>query len=849
MNRQIAQVTARHIAAATLAIFASALAAGTVLTATKNTPKSEAQEKAEKPKTDPVRDALEGIFAAASSSWAAKDFAAVRAICKKALAMTDAPSHYRSYAQLRIAQSYAAEKNMTAAKTEYENIKTNMAYPEVHRAEAEECVKEMDRVAKGLPARDVMSSREKVPLISKFAVEYFVAPAGNDANPGTRERPFASLESARDAIRALKAKGGLPGPVGVRLLPGEYPTQRTFELTAADSGTQAAPIVYRADTKGTSVLYGGARLSGFIPVTDPAILKRLPVEAQGKVFQCDLKKAGITDYSPLRERGYGTAPPPSTLEVFFNGTPLTLARWPNTGFVNGGRIIDPGSKPAGRASVFEYLEDRPARWKNAEDAWLFGYFRNGWADRTLKIESIDATAKQIACEPYDLHGENMTPVKWFNQGRIKYFAFNLLEELDQPGEWYLDRKQGILYLIPPSELARATVEIGLLSVPMLTMTKVSNVRLEGITFDFSRANCMSIRDSEQCLVAGCTIKRFAGSGITINGGRKNGILGCDLYSLGRGATELTGGDRKTLNPARHFVENCLMYSLGRLDHTYVPGIRMEGVGIRAAHNRFHDCPSSAIRFDGNDLVIEYNQVERVLLESEDQGGMETFGNPTFRGNMLRYNSFAFIGAGTAMEGSAGRAGIRLDDAISGTVVHGNLFFRASQSFGGVNINGGRDNIIDNNLFAECEKGISGKYNANNKQWAHLGKAPAFIMSELYLKRYPDLRRLQEQPALNNAWRNVFWKCGPLFTTYGKPSADQFDLLANAEYADADPGFVNAAKGDFRLKPDAPLFERVGFHPIPVEEIGLYQDEYRASWPVEIEAKAPGHQSSREREVK
>ena len=67
----------------------------------------------------------------------------------------------------------------------------------------------------------------------------------------------------------------------------------------------------------------------------------------------------------------------------------------------------------------------------------------------------------------------------------------------------------------------------------------------------------------------------------------------------------------------------------------------------------------------------------------------------------------------------------------------------------------------------------------------------------------------------------------MFTTYNQPSAQKFDLLANAEYAAADPGFVDAAKGDFRLKPDAELLRRIAFRPIPVEEIGLYQDEYRA----------------------
>jgi len=785
--------------------------------------------------SDPLSDkpqpsqhkALDDLLAAAARSWSANDFAAVRASCQKAIGMPGTPPHFQSYAHLRVAQSYLAETNPAAAKAEYEQIMANAAYPEVHRYEAAECVKEIDRVAKGLPARDVTASRTKIPPITVFAVEYFVAPPGNDANPGTRDKPFATLEKARDAIRALKAKGALSGPVCVRLLPGEYPVEKTFELTAADSGTEAAPIVYRADKKGAAVLYGGMRLDGFIPVTDPAVLGRLPAEARGKVFQCDLKIAGVTNYSPLTERGYIVNPPPLTLEVFFNGAPLTLARWPNAGFVNGGKIVQPGSKAADKPSVFEYLDDRHARWANAEDAWLFGYFRHGWADRTLKVRSVNPAAKQIACGPYDVSGENMEPVKWFNKGRIKYFSFNLLEELDQPGEWYLDRKTGILYCYPPTDPAKAVVEIGRLSAPMLTLTRVSQVRLEGLVFDLSRADCMSLQDCEGCLVAGCTVKRFAGSGISIHGGHGDGILGCDLYSLGRGATEVTGGDRQTLTPAQHFVENCLMHSLGRLDHTYVPGIGMAGVGIRAAHNRFYDCPSSAIRFDGNDLLLEYNQAERVVLESEDQGAMETYGNPTFRGNVLRYNSCAFIGAGADMEGAAGRAGVRLDDTISGTLVYGNIFFHASQTFGGININGGRDNIMDNNIFAECEKGITGDYNPNNELWKALGKHPEFIMSELYLKRYPGLRRLQEPPGLNSAWRNVFWKCGPLLTTYNQPSAQKFDLLANADCGAADPGFVDAAKGDFRLKPDAEVFRRIAFRPIPVDEIGLYHDDYRA----------------------
>jgi hypothetical protein len=82
------------------------------------------------------------------------------------------------------------------------------------------------------------------------------------------------------------------------------------------------------------------------------------------------------------------------------------------------------------------------------------------------------------------------------------------------------------------------------------------------------------------------------------------------------------------------------------------------------------------------------------------------------------------------------------------------------------------------------------------------------------------------------WRTVFWNCGPAFSTYGKIETDALDIMEIGVYSNEDPGFVAAAKGDFRLRPDAPLFARIGFRQIPVEEIGLYEDEYRATWPVE-----------------
>ena len=770
------------------------------------------------------REAIAAAFAAIADAWAADDHATVRARCAEILARQDAPAHFRSYAHLRLAQSHMATDSRTAARNVYEAIRAQADYPEIHRYEAGECVAEIDRIARGLPARDPAASRTPVETVADFAAEVFVGPAGDDGNEGSRARPFATLTRARDAVRALKG-GGVEGAIAVRVLPGEYRVTAPLELTGEDSGGARAPVVYRAEEKGGAVFYGGARLRGFVPVTDPNLLARLPEEGRGKVMQCDLGALGITEYGQLAVRGFGQPPSPPTLELFFDGRPMTPARWPNEGFVGIRSLVSPGSKKDGTPSVIEYEDDRHARWIQAEDAWIFGYFRFLWADATAKIGTIDTEARTLTtAEPYH-YGSGMDT----RQG-IQYYAFNLLEEIDRPGEWYLDRSRGVLYFYPPSDPATSMVEIGMLATPMVTMENLSDVRLEGLAFDLGRYNGIVARNCQRILVAGCTVSRMAGNGIMLHGGRNNGLLGCDIHTIGRRGSEVIGGDRETLAPGGHFVENCLIHDIGRIDRTYTPAIQLEGVGNRVAHNLMYNCPSSVMRIEGNDHLMEYNDVHSAVSESDDQGAMELFRNATYRGVVFRHNRFVNIGKTGSEAAVHGQAAIRFDDAISGMLVYGNLFVRSSNgNFGAIQMNSGRDNLMDNNIFVDCKYGVSGGWNRNNSVWRMLREnpdRPDFYTTPLYLQRYPKIATMLEEPAYNHIWRNAFVRCGA--TTRGNPVA--LDLFENAEF-DADPGFVDAARHDYRLKADSPLFARLGLRPLPLELIGLYEDARRASWPV------------------
>lgn len=653
-----------------------------------------------------------------------------------------------------------------------------------------------------------------IPDLPAPAIEVFIAPDGKDSNPGTRDAPLATLEAARDLLRARREGGRLPaGGAAVVLRGGTYIRKDTFRLEAQDSGTADAPVVFRAAEGESPILSGGRAIGGFQPITDPAVLARLPAESRGKVLRLDLRALGITDLGELRPRGFGRQPSP-IMELFFDGKPMPLARWPNEGFVRVAKVIEPGGKPGTRA-VFEYEGDRPSRWAAARDAWLFGYWHYLWADGTLPVASIDPAARRITTALPYTYGNGIV-------AGAPFHAFHLLEEIDMPGEWYVDRAAGVLYFFPPGDLAKARVELSMLSVPLVELAGVEHVRLQGLVCELGRAEGIVIRGGQRCLVAGCEVRCLGGDAVRIEGGRQHGVFGSALHTLGRGGARIQGGDRRTLAPSGHFMENCHVFDFSRVDRTYTPALWTDGVGTRVAHNRFHGSSCHAARLEGNDHLVEFNEVFDVVRESDDQGGMEMFGNPTYRGVVFRYNWFHDIGS--RYDWPCGQAGIRLDDAISGIAIYGNVFQRCSNKlFGAVQIHGGKDNVLENNVFLDCHVAVSfsGWGKARWEQFLASPRVVQQLTREVdiskppYSTRYPELARLADNPDVNRLRRNLVVRCGAfLARDRGIQHLEENTVVPQA----------SAKVGEVRDgRPYLPreLLEQARLRPIPVEKIGLY----------------------------
>ena len=726
-------------------------------------------------------------------------------------------------------------------------------------------------------------------ILSVDAQDIYVSKDGNDSNPGTIEKPVSTLEAARDLIRHYKTTNDLPvGGITVWIGEGQYDQTTPLILNENDSGEPDARIVWRALPDENVSVTGGKIIptSAFQKVTNRAILKRLSKTAAQHVVQINLIKYGITDYGEIKQYGHAMPVVPAPLEVFFNNEPMTLARYPNEGYIKIGKVIDPGSVPrrkdySNRGGIFEYTDPRHEVWSGQEDVWFQGTFKAGFADDNILVESINTNTKQVKLALPSMYG--------IGSGRDyrQYVAYNILDELDSPGEWYLDRKTGVLYFWPPDNIQESSLMVSVIEDPIISLEGASNVTIRDLTIEAGRGIGVYIERGANNLIAGCTVRNVGTSGIFMGQGAKqtfpfvthddyegvpisrrignlqghiykythwdrkagsnHGILSCDVYNTGSGGIYLSGGSKRQLIPGNNYVENSKVHNYNRRNKFLWAGINIDGVGNRISHNEIFNSEWQGIYVHGNEHLFEYNNIHHVTLNSDDTSPWYIGRDPSDRGNIIRYNYFHHIGNPNRMN-----MGIYADDSSTGVLVYGNVFYKMDTKHGILFTNGGWDLKMKNNIVIEpISKTV--EISSHFYGWAK-GSGPNMfgengllrrrltqnvnIYQSPYSERYPELVNYLHPIVDGKEWEGMRSRRNVLSGNLIVGGPEEIHLLrgkyaqvelVNNYRTDSDPGFVDYENENFNLKPDSEVFQKIdGFELLPFDKMGLYTDQYRKS---------------------
>ncbi|WDE98587.1 right-handed parallel beta-helix repeat-containing protein [Lentisphaera profundi] len=658
----------------------------------------------------------------------------------------------------------------------------------------------------------------------------YVSPIGNDQwtgeikdhKPGSKEGPFSSLARARKKVQQLKNNSLIKDHnIIINVAEGEYFFNRSLFLGEESSGTEANPIHYIA--QGNVLLSGGSQVNNFKLVTDLEILDRLAASTHGKVYCADLTDLGITDYGTIKSTGFGLRNKLSHMQVFIDGKKMHLARWPNEGWL---KVADVGNKEAkvdesgkvrGIATDrFTYDHQRPNTWAESDDIWMHGYWSEEWADQYLKIKNIQKDKQQIViAAPQSKYA--------YKKGK-RYHFLNILEELDRPGEYYIDRLNGLLYVYPYQDIKNSKVYVSILNKSLIHFNNASNIIFDGFTIAHTRDTGVFIQNGTNVHIKNCVVENIGNSGVFIRGGLNHQVLNTQVKEIGGGGISIISGDLKTLTPSNHLIKNCKIHHFGQWFRTYKVGIYLQGVGSTVNHNLIHHAPHTGILYGGNDHLIEYNEIHNVGDDADDVGAIYTGREWAARGTVIRYNYIHDIGGGHARHGSNA---IYLDDLASGQIIHGNVINNVQR---GILLGGGRDNQIINNFFLNCAKealhldargkGWSGKLIMKAQgSWDMFGRLEkTAYQSKIYQDKYPNLSVMLEQDPLapiGNVIKNNVFTCSTWRRFINQKKEEWFSFQDNIVEANSDLITIK----DNKLIIKSPLNN---IKDLPFSEMGLEQ---------------------------
>jgi hypothetical protein len=687
--------------------------------------------------------------------------------------------------------------------------------------------------------------------------EFYISPSGSDKNNGSINSPFATIEKARDIIREDKLKYPETSYT-VYLREGIYSIFKTIKFDKRDIAKDDLPIIFCAYKNENVRISGGIQIpkDRIGKVTDTTISNRFITRVKDNILQIDYSGLNINE-GKILPHGFGRPITNSQMELFGTERAYFLGRWPNSGYTPYKNVTDKGSRlcdgdTSNRGGTFEYEAKRIERWKNAEEPWIAGFFCYGFADDAVPVKNVDPDKKQITTAEATYYG--FSAGEKFNS----LCGFNMLEEIDIPGEYFVDKKNERIYFFQYDGEDFSDLSLSLIEEPLIAIENSSNIYFENIIFECTRGMGIYVEGGSDIHFSSCTFKNIGtvaicfGKGVDEKGnpasrklgdfkgylynnqtwdrncGKDHLIDNCEIYNTGAGGIILGGGNRITLDKGNNRVTNCSIHNFNRYEKTYRGGINVDGVGNVIDHNEIFDCPGVAIHLNGNDHLIEYNIIHDAVTDGHDMGAIYYGRNPSEQGNVVRYNYFHHNGNKDGMIMS-----VYHDDGACGMTVYGNVFYKPGTI--AVMIGGGNDNVYRNNIFID----VPLVFHIDNRM-QNWGKDEFLSENGVYHKRLSEvgIDRLpysDAYPNLANYWtdnlgfpkRNIIEN--NLFVSIGQIQNGSLGWLnVGKNYiTNTDPGFENYAKMNFKLRKDSDVFSALpDFENVPFEKMGRQKRNFK-----------------------
>lgn len=616
-------------------------------------------------------------------------------------------------------------------------------------------------------------------LLTLLAAALLPRPAaGRVVAVGGRGQP--TLAEAIAAVPELRR--GLPAgePLELRLPPGIVRVTAPIRIDADHGGTQGSPLVIRGAPGGATRIVGAVPLRSR-PAPPGAVPGR--VLPRGTMV-VDLVAAGAP--ASLDRRGAYIATPTTSLALFAGDHWLTPARWPRTGFLPAATV----PRPDGSLDVRPAPGAVPPGHVDAA-TWAAGYWSAAWAYERLPIHhNASGVLRTARLET------KLPPVA---NARIR--LENVAAALREPGTFVVQPDRGRALVVPPARGAGIEVAI---APHLLVIDKATDVRLHDLAFSRSAGDAIRVVGARRIVFVDCSVRQAAGNGITVNGGTDVILENVHVAQTGERGVSLGGGDRGQLIRSNHRFLGGSVTDFGLLSPSYRPGIWLWGVGAEVRGARIARGDHAAIILDGNEHRIEDNEIRAVLRDTGDAGAIYMGADWTARGNVIAGNHIHDLG-NAGHEGPL--VGIYLDDQASGTTVRGNVV--AGGDFG-VLIGGGRDNLLEENVFAGARRGAvwidARGIESQRARLAEFQQRAAAVptRSAAWAKAYPLLAALPVAqhgvPDGNSLSRNVAFGAVPMLVG-PKNARDLVDETASrvrpladfAAFARGEPGVTRVLR--------------------------------------------------------